>query len=157
MKTAFMLLIAALSLGFMIDTPESTKQREKDAKRHVKEVRAWRKAVSKNYDLDALRTFLDEQIREHPVVEGISLAKAKTERAWVFEGQRLKCGDWSFSSEKSTGSSFTIWWTYEELKSADGSSVVFKTITLNCSRESKKSYTFLSAKREESEYIILQI
>ena len=152
-----MLLIAALSLGFMIDTPESIKQREKDAKRYAKEARVWRKAVSKSYDLDALRKFLDQQIREHPSVDGISLAKAKTESAWVFDSQMLKCGDWSFSSEKPTGSSFTIWWTYEELKSADGSSVLFKTITLNCSRESKDSFTFLSAKREEDEYIILQI
>lgn len=157
MKTAFMLLIAALSFGFLVDTPESIKQREKDAKQRAKEERAWKKAVNRNYDLDALRSFLDDQIQERSVVEGISLAKAKTEDGWRFDGRALICGDWVFSSEKPGEPTFSLSWKYEELKSADDSSLVIKTITLNCSREAKGRYTFISAKREEDEYVILSL
>ena len=149
MKYLLVIWLAAVSLGFMIDTPESIRKREK-------ENRTWKKGITKAYDLKALHTFLEAQIRILAAVDGVNLRDSKIAEKWKFDEfyPGLTCGNWNFWTKAGKSSEFTLVWIYEEQKKND-STVIQKSIDMICERMSKAVFVLVSAKRAEEEYIIL--
>ena len=149
MKHLLVILLAAVSLGFMIDTPESIREREK-------ENRAWKKGITKAYDLKALHAFLEAQIRVLAVVDGVDLRHFKIDEQWKFDENYsgLTCGNWNFWTKDVKSPEFTLLWNYEERKKDDGT-VIQKSIELFCQRKSKATFVLDSAKRAEEECVIL--
>lgn len=141
-------ILSCFSFGFHIETPESLRA-------HEKEVRVWKKQIKKTYDLKALHTFLIDQIKTHPNVDGIDLSKAKVEAQWTIGQGTLSCGNWTFVTPNPKSPEFTIYWAYEDKKHADGYGGISKSVNFVGRRNSKALFELVTATHTEDEYIIL--
>lgn len=148
MKYLLVILLAAVSLGFMVETPETIKQREKEDRARLKQIK-------EEYDLKALHRFLEEQLKANPNVKGVDLSRARIARKWTIEGKTLHCGEWTLDPPDPKTSEFTISWTYEDKPNADRNGGIWKSILLICHRKSKNVFILLSVKHSEDEYITL--
>jgi len=148
MRGILIVLLAALSLGFYVESPDAARQRKHEEK-------TWRREVTRAYNLKALHLFLDKQLHALIQVDGVALAKSSVAPKWKFEGMSLVCGSWSFSADVKTGE-FSLSWLYEEVKREDGSSLI-RSVVLRCRRISNETFELIRASREEDEVIILSV
>jgi hypothetical protein len=147
MKVACVLLLALLSLGFIVETPEGRREVERQHK-------TWRKQFKRAYDLTALQAFLVEQVKATGEIEGVDLSKSRLAAQWSLEGGVAQCGDWLFIG-KVGDAEFALQWTYADIPHPDHSGGIWKIIQLHCRREAKDRFRQLSVSRSEDEYVIL--
>ncbi len=147
MKPAFLILTALLSCGFIVETPETVRERELQHK-------AWRKQMEQSYDFTALRKFLVQQIKSIGRFEGIDLSKSKTSAQWSLDGGVAQCGNWLFTGDPKKDD-FTLTWTYEDIPSQSGGGGTWKIISLRCVKIANDRFEFKSASRTEDEYVVL--
>jgi hypothetical protein len=84
-RSTLLIALALFCCGFVVTTPESRKARQK-------ELAAWNRAVSRQFDRKALHAFLAATLAQNPSVAGVALSPAtlgarfetKTDRfCWV--------------------------------------------------------------------------
>jgi hypothetical protein len=136
MKAVFLLLVAVLTCGFIIETPESRREAARTERR-------WKKDVKAKFDFAALREFLVKTIAETKQFEGIDLTAARLDPQWKFAGSSLTCGDWTFTFG-AEDESFQFTYTYADQK----------FVGLECVREKKNSFRLLQVYKDE--WIILE-
>jgi hypothetical protein len=147
MRTTWVLLAALLSFGFIVETPESRKEREQQHQ-------LWRKQFQRAYDLKALHTFLAEQIAATPQIEGVDLSKSRLAARWSLSEGVARCGDWVFVG-KVGGGDFVLQWTYSDIPHSDGSGGIWKIVHFHCRRHARDQFRRLSAGKTEDEYVVL--
>ena len=147
MKVACIIILSLLSLGFIIETPESRREQERQ---HA----AWRKQFKRAYDLAALRAFLVEQVKATGQIEGVDISKSRIADQWSLDGGVAQCGDWLVLGEVGVAD-FTFQWTYADIPNSDRSGGLSKSVRLLCRRDAKDRFRFLSASKSEDEYVIL--
>jgi len=147
MKLLILSAFAFLSFGFLVETPESIKEEERQAK-------AFKQSVAKRFDLHELRRFIESQIKEKLSVDGISLANSKLEDEWIQGGLIFKCGDWIFVSDDPRKPEFKLRWNYQTDERMNETLLV-KSVTFDCHRISRSKFSFTRIYREEEELYIL--
>jgi hypothetical protein len=148
MRGILIVFLAALSLGFYVESPDATRQRKREEK-------TWRRDIGRAYDMEALHRFFETQLQALAEVDGVAFSKSSVDRKWKFEGTSLVCGSWSFRADVKTAE-FSISWVYDEAKRDDGSSLI-RSVVLRCRRTSRKTFELIRASREEDEIIILSV
>ena len=140
--------VAIVTSGFIVETPET---RAEAAKCNAE----WRASIAKNYDLPALRLFLISTIKERPIVDNVDLRKATIADAWRLEGASLTCGKWSFNATTPESDDFEIVWMIEDIPDPKNGGGIWKMMTLQCRKHSKRSFDLVEAKYREEEYVTL--
>ncbi len=146
-KRLIIALLAAASLAFMVESPESRREVERQQQ-------AWRARIENAYDLRALHDFLKAQINAIPMVEGVALGQAKMTRKWKPSGSAYVCGDWLFVVPDPDSAEFTLTWIYDTTRNAEGTDIQ-KSVTLHCRRDTRSSFTLVRATRDDDEIIHL--
>lgn len=141
-------ILSCFSFGFVIETPESIRE-EKLAIHH------WHKQVKKRYNLRALHGFLVEQVKVHPSVDSIDLAKSTISKKWKSGGMVLVSGDWIFDLREPTDNTFTLTWTYQHIPNEDNTGGIDRVVRLKCTRTDKNKFFLQAIERTDDEYVIL--
>ena len=149
MKKLILVLLAFLSLGFMIETPESIRERERLE-------RTWQRDAKRVVDLGALRSFLAEEIRSRRIVGGVDITTSRLEPKWRKAGMAFQCGDWVFAMPAPQTGRFVVFWNYEEARDEEGS-LIQRSITFECHRSSRKEFVVDKVEKREDEIVILQL
>lgn len=139
--------LSALSFGFIIETPETIRQREAEEKK-------WQVELSASYDFSQLRKFLVREIDARREVDGVVLSKSKIAREWKPAGQALICGDWLFFVASPSAQEFTIRWAYETIDRKDGT-LLQRTVTFYCVRKSNVEFAVDRVARADNELVVL--
>jgi hypothetical protein len=147
MRALLVILFATLSFGFIVETPETLRQRTLTEKK-------WHEELSAQFDFSALREFLVREIAVHPQVEGIALAKAKVGEKWEPAGNARICGDWLFWADSPRAKKFKISWTYERGAEKNGT-ILERSVTFCCTRKSKGEFVADHIKRSDDELVLL--
>jgi hypothetical protein len=142
MKPVFALLAVLFLCGFMVESAQTRKERERNE-------RKWEAEVRKRYDLDALRSFLAIVIDRQSPFEGVDLRKAKLGDKWIEQPfYKFSCGDWTFlPGNDHTSDEFTLRWCYDRHNDD------LQVIVISCVRE--KNARFREVKISKVEEIIL--
>lgn len=131
MKTILLIFVAALSCGFVIETPESRREAAQAEKR-------WQKDVEAKFDFSALRDFLLKTVAENKGFEDVDLTVPRLDAKWKFAGSSLTCGDWLFAFG-GKDENFEFSYTYSNPK----------FIALKCVREKKNSFRLRQIYKDE--------
>ncbi|MDQ8183871.1 hypothetical protein [Pelagicoccus sp. SDUM812005] len=131
MRTLLLIVSAILLTGFSIETPETIKAAEKQAKR-------WKKEVNRRFDMKELHKFLEATIAANPTLNEIDLSKAKIGKKWIHSDMSFTSGDWVFSYN-SKAEDFEFIYTYGDEK----------FIGLRCKRKSKKEFEYIEPYLDE--------
>jgi hypothetical protein len=147
MRALAVILLSVLSLGFIIETPETRRDQERTEKK-------WHKELSAHFDFGELRGFLMREIRAHPQVDGVELSKAKIGRKWSPTGIARSCGDWLFVADSPDAMRFKITWAYEKNEAKDGL-ILERSVTFYCVRNSKTEFSVDRVERSDDELVVL--
>jgi hypothetical protein len=147
MKKIIVVLLVISSLGFIVETPEMRRERERSD-------RAWQKAVAKSVDLPALRLFLIDHVSKNPVCDGVELNRALITKRWKPEGMALSCGDWYLVLDGPDDKDIELLWTYEEFRRPDRT-LIHRVVEISVHREGRSSFVGLSTERRDDEMVEL--
>jgi hypothetical protein len=147
MRALIVTLLSVLSLGFVIETPETIRKRQLEEKK-------WQTELSSHYDFSALRKFLVREIDSRPQVEGVALSKSKIGREWNPAGTARICGDWLFWADSPSAELFKVSWRYERTDRKDGTRLE-RSVTFYCVRKSKMEFAVDRVERSDIELVIL--
>lgn len=147
MRALAVILLSVLSLGFIVETPETRQERERAEKK-------WHKDLSAHFDFGELKSFLVREVRAHPQVDGVELSKAKIGRKWSPTGIARSCGDWLFVTDSPDATRFKITWAYERNEEKDGM-ILERSVTFYCVRKSKAEFSVDRVERSDDELVVL--
>lgn len=147
MRALVITLLSVLSLGFVIETPETVRKRELEEKK-------WQTELSAHYNFSELRKFLSREINSRIQVDGVVLAKARLEPEWKQVGNVRHCGDWVFLADSPTADRFTIKWVYEWIR-RENDTALERSVTFYCVRKSKNEFAVDRVERADAELVFL--
>ncbi len=148
MRYLLVILLAVVSLGYMVNKPETIRQGKKDDQ-------AWAKEINQAYDLKALHHFLCGQIKANPWVDGVDLRRVKITKKSTIAGRKIHSGEWTLNLPDPKNSEFTITWIDKDKSSDNRSAEIWNSITFICQRKTKADFMILSVKRADNIAIVL--
>ena len=147
MRALFVTLLSVLSLGFVIETPETIRKRQFEEKK-------WQTELSGYYDFLELRQFLVREINVRLEVDGVALSNAKIGKEWKPAGNGRICGDWLFWANSPSAQQFRMSWTYERNERKNGT-ILERSVTFYCIRKSKVEFAVERVERSDAELVVL--
>jgi hypothetical protein len=150
MKPLLIALLAILSLGFVIEVPETPEQKA-DRVKHESE---WRAELTSRFELSALRHFLASELRSRRSFQDARLDKSVLAPAWSVVGTGVNCGDWHFRIADPKQDDFRLEWIYSTERQKDGR-LIQKSVILDCHRIDRRNFRIIGIRKLEDELIEL--